>query len=141
MSRSSVAQRLGQMPVQTVDGQSTLPLKRLIDSPIGVQSQDGDWILPLISNAINASHPGQRTKAARAMEMDPSYMNRLLDADGHLSVRKLGLLPEAFWRALIDELRAHFKLDDDAERLERALDGMQASLSVIGEIARKGVQR
>jgi hypothetical protein len=125
------------MPVQSTDPQSTLPLIGAAKGPNGVRSLDGgDWILPLISKAINDSHPGQRTKAARQMELDPSLMNRLLNADGHLSVRKLGLLPESFWLALIDELRAHFKIDNDADRLERALDGVNACLSVIGQIAR-----
>jgi hypothetical protein len=97
-----------------------------------------DWILPLIGRAIDRVM--QRKEAAITMGMDQAQMTRQLSGDGHLSIRKLGLMPEAFWLALIDELRAHFKLDDDSQRLDRALDGLTASVKVIAEIARKGLR-
>ena len=48
---------------------------------------------------------------------------------------------EGFWLALMEELRAHFHLDTDAERLDRAMEGLTVSVRVIGEIARKAVTR
>ena len=128
-------------PVHSADAQRTLPLKRLVKGPEKVQSTDGDWILKRIDAALERAFPGQKGNGALTMEMDPSYVNRLLDGDGHLSVRKLGLLGENFWRALLDEVREHFGMDDDAARLDRALDGLQASAKVIAEIARKGLSR
>lgn len=74
------------------------------------------------------------------MSMDPSYLNRLLNADGHLSVRKLGLLGPEFWQAMRTVLDARFKFDDDLAQLERALDGLAASVKVIADIARKAVR-
>jgi len=49
-------------------------------------------------------------------------------------------LGEDFWRALIDELRAHYGMDDDAERLRRALDARAACDRVIEEIAMKAIR-
>lgn len=74
------------------------------------------------------------------MGIDRGQFIRQLQGDGHLSVRRLGLLPQEFWLALIDELRAHFKLDDDSQRLDRALDGLALSVKTIAEIARKGIR-
>jgi hypothetical protein len=139
--RSSVAKAILPVPVQSTDDQGTLPLKTLVKGPDEVQSLDGDWILSLISDAINIAYPAKRTAAAYTMKLDPSHMNRLLDADGHLSVRKLGLLSAEFWLALAEVLRAKFKIDSDAERLRRALDARAACDRVIEEIARKGAVR
>jgi hypothetical protein len=79
--------------------------------------------------------------AAISAQMDKAQLSRQLSGDGHLSVRRLALLPEDFWLALVDELRAYFKLDNDAERLERAFDGVFQSLKVIQDITRKVAQK
>lgn len=63
-----------------------------------------------------------------------------LQGTGHLSVRRLGMLGEDFWRALIDELRAHFQIDNDADRLRRAIEAREQCDRVIEEIARKGLR-
>lgn len=99
----------------------------------------GDWVLPLVRRA--QERVMQQKHAILTMGIDKAQYIRQLDGDGHLSIRRLGLLDENFWRAFIDELRAHFHLDNDAERLRRALDGLQASVSVIGEIAMKAVTK
>ena len=137
---ASLARDRRPAPVQRVDPQSTLPLLGAAKGPAQVHTPDGDWILGLIGKAIERVYAEKKGNAAREMGMDASYLNRLLAADGHLSVRKLGLLPDDFWLALVDELRAHFKVDNDAERLDRALDGIAAGLKVVGEIARKGLR-
>lgn len=108
-------------------------------TPTSGQSTDGDWILPLIKRA--QERVMQQKVAVATMGIAKTQYIENLQGVGHLSVRRLGLMPEDFWLALIDELRAHFRLDSDSERLERALSGLQLSVQVIGEIARKGVQR
>lgn len=104
-----------------------------------VNPLEGGWILPLIACAIDQTM--QRKEAAILMGLDAGQMTRQLSGEGHLSVRRLGMLGEEFWLALADGLRRHFGIDNDAQRLERALDGLAASVKVIGEIARKGVTR
>jgi hypothetical protein len=101
-------------------------------------SQDGDWILPLIK--VAQERVMSQKAAVITMGIAKTQYIENLQGVGHLSVRKLGLMGEDFWLALIDELRAHFKIDNDADRLERALDGVNACLSVIGHIARKGIK-
>jgi hypothetical protein len=104
-----------------------------------VNAVDGDWILPLITAAV-ARSIGHKSAAIDA-GMDKAQWSRNLAGEGHLSIRRLGLLPESFWLALIDELRAHFQLDNDAERLERAWDGVFSALRTIQDISRKVAQR
>lgn len=78
------------------------------------------WILPLIGNAIDRTM--QRKEAAILLGLDAGQMTRQLGGDGHLSALRLGALPQAFWVALIDELRGHFQLDDPAVRVQQAMD-------------------
>lgn len=104
----------------------------------GSESVAGDWILPLIRRA--QERVMSQKEALYVIGIDKAQYIRNLNGEGHLSVRRLGLLPEDFWRALIDELRAHFKMDDDSERLARALDGLQSSVTVIADIARKALR-
>lgn len=103
------------------------------------QSADGDWILPLVKRA--QERVMSQKEALLTMGMAKNQYIENLHGVGHLSIRRLGLLPEDFWRALIDELRAHYHMDNDADRLRRALDGLQASVSVIGEIAMRAVSK
>jgi hypothetical protein len=102
------------------------------------QNTDGDWILPLIKRAQERSM--SQKDAVITMGIAKTQYIENLQGVGHLSVRKLGMLPQAFWEALADELRAHFQLDNDTERLDRALDGLASCVKVIGEIARKGLR-
>lgn len=104
-----------------------------------VNSVDDAWILPLVQRAVERTI-GHKAAAISA-GMDKGQWSRQLSGDGHLSVRRLGLLGEDFWLALMDELRAHFHLDDDADRLDRALDAVTSGMKVIGEIAKKNVKR
>lgn len=104
-----------------------------------VNAGDDTWILPLITRAIERSI-GHKAAAINA-GLDKGQMSRQLAGDGHLSVRRLALMGDDFWRELIDELRAYFHLDNDAEQLSRAFDAMRASLSVVERIATKAVSR
>lgn len=106
---------------------------------VGQDPDGGDWILPLVRRA--QERVMSQKAAVLTMGMSKTHYIENLQGVGHLSIRRLGLLGEDFWRALLDEVRAHFGMDDDAARLDRALDGMSASMKVIAEIARKGLSR
>lgn len=108
-------------------------------TPTAGQDTDGDWVLAIVKRAQERVM-SQKT-AYLSMGMSKTHYIENLQGTGHLSVRRLGLLGEDFWRAFVDELRAHYGMDDDEARLERALDGMQACLSVIGDVARKAVRK
>ncbi len=98
-----------------------LPLMGAVrSSQAPVKSLDAGWILPLIGQAIDRTM--QRKEAAMLLGIDHGQMTRQLSGDGHLSALRLGALPQAFWIALIDELRAHFKLDDPHERVKQAME-------------------
>jgi hypothetical protein len=136
-----LSDRRARTEVTRRDGDVTLPLIGAARSHSPVTSSDsheGDWILALIQRA--QERVMQQKEAVITLGIDRAQYIRQLQGDGHLSVRRLGLLPEAFWLALVDELRAHFKLDDDSQRLDRALDGLTASVKVIAEIARRGLR-
>jgi hypothetical protein len=107
--------------------------------PIVNSDEGGLWILPLVQRAVERS-VGHKAAALDA-GMDKGQWSRQLAGDGHLSIRRLGLLPQEFWLELIDELRAHFKLDNDRERLERAFDGVFSALKTIQDISRKVAER
>jgi hypothetical protein len=116
--------------VQTLD----LPLIGAVPGgPAKVQSPDADWILPLVAQAIDRTLP--RKEAAFLMGLDASLMTRQLQGDGHLSVRRLGALPEAFWVSLADELRAHFGMLDRAQILEQAESLMDRARQLFAKAA------
>lgn len=137
--RTSIARAHRPGEVKPVD----LPLigatPRKADSPTAVNPADGDWILGVAAEALDRVM--QRKEAAITMGMDQAQMTRQLSGDGHLSLRRLGLLGENYWREFANVLRDRFGMEDDEARLRRALDGMQACVSVIGEIAMKGARR
>lgn len=108
-------------------------------TPTVGQDEGGDWILPLVKRA--QERVMSQKAAILTMGMSKTHYIENLQGTGHLSVRRLGLLGEDFWRALIDELREHFGLDNDAERLERALDGLSSCVQVIADVSRKAVRR
>ncbi len=100
-----------------------------------VNLADAGWILPLIAAAIDRTM--QRKEAAILMSINAGQMTRQLSGDGHLSTLRLGALPEAFWIALIDELRAHFRLDDPTARLQQAMDLVGRGMAMLVAEARR----
>lgn len=100
--------------------------------------QDGDWILALVKAA--QERVMSQKEAVLTMGVAKTQYIENLQGTGHLSIRRLGLMPQAFWEALIDELRTHFHMDDDSERLERALECINRGIQQVGEIARKGLK-
>lgn len=105
-------------PVQSLD----LPLMgeapRRREGPTTFQSPDGDWILSVIADAIDASM--SRKDAALRMHVDQSQMTKQLQGDGHLSVRRLGALGDGFWMAMADTLRERFDMLDKRQLIAQA---------------------
>lgn len=103
--------------------------------------EGGDWFLGCVARAIDASMESRKAAATEMGNLDQGQLSDNLKGEGHLSARRLGLLQEPFWIALIEEVREHFKIDNDADRLARALKARAACDDVINEIARKGATR
>jgi hypothetical protein len=100
-----------------------------------VKASDHGWILPLIGRAIDRTM--QRKEAAILLGIDHGQMTRQLGGDGHLSALRLGGLPQEFWIALIDELRAHYRLDDPAERVKQAMELISRGVTALVTEAQK----
>lgn len=123
---------------EVTDGQEQVGLPMLgaarTDRPL-TESRNGDWILPLIKRAQ------ERTMSQKAalitMEIAKTQYIDSLNGVGHLSVRKLGLLDQDFWRALIEEIEEHFGLNDYDRQLERALDCMQRGAEQVATLTRQ----
>ena len=109
------------------------PTARLTEGPAEVQRPEADWILPLVSQALDRTLP--RKEAAYLMGLDASLMTRQLQGDGHLSVRRLGALPQGFWVALADELRVHFGLLDRAQLVAQAESLMDRARQLFSQAA------
>jgi hypothetical protein len=100
-----------------------------------VKPLEAGWILPLIGKAIDRTM--QRKEAALLLGIDHGQMTRQLSGDGHLSALRLGALPQEFWIALMDELRAHYKLDDPAERVKQAMELISRGVTALVTEAQK----
>lgn len=135
----SLRHRRTDAEVTTGQRQVGLPIMGSVrtDRPL-TEGQNGDWILPLIKAAQEAVM--SQKDAVLTMGIAKTQYIENLQGVGHLSVRRLGMLGESFWFALIDEVRDYFKVNTDEERLARALQIRQEADRVIEEIARKGVR-
>lgn len=100
--------------------------------------EGGDWLLACADRAIDRVM--QRKVAATTMRIDGGLMTNQLKGVGHMSLRRIGLMPREYFEAWIDEIRTHFQMDNDAERLDRALECVERGLRQVGEIARKGLR-
>jgi hypothetical protein len=85
--------------------------------PTTFHSTEAEWILPLIAAAIDATLP--RKEAAYLLGTDQSSLTKQLKGELHLSVFRMGALPEKFWLALADALREHYGLLDKATLIEQ----------------------
>lgn len=78
----------------------------------------GLWILSILADALDRTMP--RKEAAYAMGMDAGQLSRQLAGDGHMSVRRLGALGDAFWRNVVAALQVHFGILTKADLIEQA---------------------
>jgi hypothetical protein len=125
------------------------------------QRQDNDGDLPLLGEARRAQQTHnddvfplwfveccdealERVMSHKAASItlatDKGNLTRQRKGQAPWDIRRFGALGQDFAEALIDVLRARFKLDNDEDRLNRALDGLTASVKVIAEIARRGLR-
>lgn len=74
---------------------------------------------------------GACVTAGNDLGLDAGHMTRQLQGDGHLSVLRMGALPREFWIALVGELRAFYKLDDPAERVQQATELVGRGLAML----------
>lgn len=94
-----------------------------------VNSVEGQWILPVIAQAIDRVM--SRKEAAIVMGMDEGQLSRQLKGDGHLSMVRLGALGERFWVALRDELGVHFGLNDPTAEARQAAELITRGMSML----------
>lgn len=84
----------------------------------GERARAAGWILKLIDEAMTAT--AQRKVICGLVGVDKSLLRRQLDLDGHLSVWRLGALPDTFWLKLANGVRAHFGMLDREELIAEA---------------------
>jgi hypothetical protein len=87
-------------------------------SQAAVNSEDGDWILPILMGALDDTMP--RKEAALVMGMDAAQLTRQGSGDGHLSVRRLGLLGDIYWRNVVTRLQIHFGILSKSDLIDQA---------------------
>lgn len=116
-------------PVQSPDPHPTLPLKTLLKSPEGVQRLDPNWILGCVSRAVDRTMP--RKEAAFLVGKDPSQMNRELQGDGKFDLKLLEKWPQAFWFALIDEVRVTLGVPDPQAEIQQAVQDITRGISIL----------
>lgn len=125
------------------------------------QHQDNDGVLPLVGAARHAQPTDNgevfplwfveccdralarvmaHKEASITLKTDKANLSRQRHGEKPWDIRRFGLLDRDFADALIDELRVHFKIDDDADRLRRAIEGRAACDRVIDELARKAIR-
>jgi AraC-like DNA-binding protein len=80
----------------------------------------GQWILDLLKEAIDSAY--QHKAAASDMGMDKSLLTRQLSGDGHLSLRRVGLLPDYVICSWAGRIQSRYGADDKAVRIERAME-------------------
>jgi hypothetical protein len=79
---------------------------------------DGMWILPILARALDHTMP--RKAAAITMQMDAGQLSRQLAGDGHLSIKRLGALGDAYWRNVLTELQVEFGMISKADLIAQA---------------------
>jgi hypothetical protein len=97
----------------------------------------GEWLMPLVMRAVDRVM-SRKEGALLCGLSEPEFSKQLSGAEGKsLNVRKLGALGERFTIAFADEIRAEFKLDDPAARIERAAELVTRGLAMlVGEVKR-----
>jgi hypothetical protein len=138
MARTSVVRTQGEVVEEHTS--PALPLMGMVrgttakDTPV---ADRGRWILPIAAQAIDRVMA--RKEAAILMGISEPKLSDLAKGvdDKSLSLIKLGALGDAFWIALIDALRAHYKLDDPAERVKQAMELISRGVTALVTEAQK----
>lgn len=101
------------------------------------------WFLKACEAAFK--EVARHKELAIALRVDGSNLTKMLKGEIAFDIRKIDdefgkEYGQRFAEALIEELRIQFGLDDDRQRLARALDGLQYSIRVVADIARKNLR-
>lgn len=91
----------------------------------------GRWVLPVAMKALDRVM--SRKEAAILMGISEPKVSALAkgEDDKSFSLLKLGALGDAFWVALVDELRSHFGLDDPEARVKRATEMVSQGMAML----------
>lgn len=91
----------------------------------------GEWLMPLVARAVDRVM-SRKEGAALCGLTEAEFSKKVSGAEGKsLSVRQMGSLGERFLVAWADEIRAEFKLDDPAARIERAAELVTRGLALL----------
>jgi len=89
----------------------------------------GQWGLDLLKDAILSAY--SHKAASIDMGMDKSLLTRQLAGDGHLSVRRVFVLPDYVLDSWAGRIKTRFGADDKAARLERAMELIEKGRSML----------
>jgi hypothetical protein len=95
----------------------------------------GQWLLDLLKEAINSAY--SHKAAAIDMGMDKSLLTRQLDGDGHLSLRRIGLLPDYVITSWVGRIQSKYGADDKAARIERGMELIEKGRALLAAEASK----
>jgi len=89
------------------------------------RASDGAWLPKLIGDVVD-KHMAHK-EAAILFGLDKGQLTRQFQGDGHLSAKRVGLLPREVLLAIADGIKAHYGVaDPDAERRQAVEDAMRA---------------
>lgn len=132
MASTSVVRAAGQGEGNPLAGQlpgliGAVPKRGQVEA----KSLGHEWLMPLALAAVDRVM--SRKEAAILCDLSESeFSKQITGADGKsLNLRKLGALGDRFVIAFSDEIRAHFKLDDPAQRIERAAELVTRGLAML----------
>lgn len=123
----------------TEDNSGDLPLIGAVrNRPHGVNDVDltaGQWGLDLLKEAIDSSY--SHTAAALTMGMDKSLLTRQLGGDGHLSLRRVFLLPDYTICSWTGRIHSRFGKEDKATQIERGMELIEKGRTILAAVASK----
>lgn len=101
-----------------------------------VNDVDGwQWLLPILRNALDATMPFKA--AAAAMKTDQGQLSRQFTGDGHLSIKRLAVLGDAYWKNVVIGLQIHFGLLDRDELIAEAERLQDRARQLLSQAARR----
>jgi hypothetical protein len=95
----------------------------------------GQWGLDLLKDAIQSAY--SHKAAAIDMGMDKSLLTRQLDGDGHLSVRRVFVLPDYVVDSWAGRIKTQMGSDDKTTRIERGLELIEKGRAILAAEAAK----
>jgi hypothetical protein len=101
----------------------------------GVDLTQGQWLLDLLKEAIDSAYTHKA--AAIDMDIDKGQLTRQLSGDGHLALRRVGLLPDYVICSWVGRIQTRFGADDKAIRIERAMELIEKGRTMLAAEATK----